>query len=66
MKTVNDYLADGYVEVDRTLQRGYVSRTSDIGQREVCVAGGSRAGELYYDAPNWDSTRYCYRVYISK
>jgi len=49
------------------LTRGYVSRKG-IDQEEVYVQEYSgRFGEgVVYDAPNWESNRYCYRNYYIK
>jgi len=55
----------GYKIADSSRQRGYVSRKPAT-DRAVFVAGGNRAGELYYLAPCFDSTKYCYRQYLSK
>jgi len=66
IKTLNDALAAGYKRGDMKYQRGYVSRKSDIGKSPVHVAGGRRAGELYFLLPCYDSTIYCMRQYLRK
>lgn len=55
----------GYKLGDYRRQRGYVSR-KPANDRAVFVAGGNRAGELYYLAPCFDSSQYCWRVYLYK
>lgn len=62
--TVDDALHSGYQIGDSTYQRGYVSRKINVMQQPVQVAGGSRAGELYFDGPCYHSTRYHYRTYL--
>lgn len=62
--TVKDLIKQGYHFSDVKLQRGYVSRKTDIGQSEVMQAGGSRKGQFYVLAPCFRSTRYCYRQYF--
>ena len=59
---------DGYTEsCERTKQAGYVSRRGDIEKSVVFIAGkGKRSGQLYYLAPAYDSTLYCWRVYLAK
>ena len=64
--TVQEALAAGYKEADRTFQRGYLSRKTDVFKQEVKSAGGSRQGQIYYLAPCWKTTNYCYRVYLTK
>lgn len=58
----------GYTESgERTKQSEYVSRRDDIELSIVYVAGkGKRSGQLYYLAPCYDSTFYCWRVYLVK
>ena len=52
---------------EKTKQSGYVSRRGDIENSIVYIAGkGKRAGQLYYLAPAYDSTLYCWRVYLVK
>ena len=59
---------DGYAESgERTKQSGYCSRTGNPDFSIVYIAGkGKRAGQLYYLAPCFDSTFYCYRVWLTK
>jgi hypothetical protein len=67
MKTVADYKAAGWVEYTRKTERGYMSRKNfDEANATVWEAGGSRKGLVYYNAPNWESNRYMYRVYLTK
>lgn len=64
--TVKEALANGYRKGESAYQRKYISRKTDIDSQEVKVAGGSRKGQLYYNAPCWTSTNYSYRVYLEK
>ena len=59
---------DGYTESgEKTKQAGYVSRRGDIENSVVYIAGkGKRSGQLYYLAPAYDSTFYCWRVWLTK
>jgi hypothetical protein len=67
MKTVAEYKVAGYKEVDRKMERGYMSRKNFLeDSAPVWEAGGSRLGLVYYNAPNWGSNRYMYRVYLKK
>lgn len=67
-KTVADARAMGYNinGYATAYQRGYVSRRANIDDRPICVAGGTRKGELYYTVTSPASTQYCIRVYIGK
>lgn len=65
--TVADAFALGYRPYDQKYQRGYVSRvTWNESDAEVLTAGGNRKGELYFLAPAWETSNYCYRVYLRK
>jgi hypothetical protein len=67
MKTLGEIKAAGYVHRDTKWTRGYVSRKKIITDYTLVHEGkGSRQGQYYYDAPSWQSTRYCNRVYWSK
>lgn len=66
MKTWAEYKAAGYRVVGSAFARGYVSRKIDVNEQEIKVAGGSRKGQLYYEAPTYLSTQYHKRVYIAK
>ena len=67
MATLNDYLEMGYkLDGGMTYQMGYVSRKVDIGQQTVYEAKGSRKGEFYILVPSWESSRYCFRHYLTK
>lgn len=66
MKTVRDYLDNGYRVDDAAYQRGYVSRKADIHQSEVMIAGGSRKGQPYFLGPCFHSSQYCLRHYLVK
>ena len=59
---------DGYTESgEKTKQAGYVSRRGDPEKSVVFIAGkGKRSGQLYYLAPAYDSTFYCWRVWLTK
>ena len=64
---LSDAFKQGYREYDRKFTLGYTSRKPMRPEnKQVYTAGGSRKGELYYMAPCWKSTIYCYRVYIRK
>ena len=65
LETAREY---GYTESgERTKQSEYVSRRGDIEKSLVYIAGkGRRAGQFYYLAPCYDSTLYCWRVYLKK
>ena len=58
----------GYTESgDKTKQAGYVTRRGDREKSIVYIAGkGRRAGQLYYLAPCFESSLYCWRVYLEK
>lgn len=66
IKTYYDAIAAGYVPGDIMLQRGYVSRKVCKDTQPVHIAGGRRKGQLYILLPNWESTQYCYRLYLVK
>lgn len=61
--TYKEAKAKGYRDGRRAYQRGYVSRKVDIDDQPVLKSG---AGELYVLLPNWDSTQYCIRQYLTK
>lgn len=67
-RTVAEARANGWVikGYKTAYQRGYVSHKTIIDNQQLMIADGSRAGEVYYLAPCYTSTQYCYRVYISK
>ena len=50
--------AEGWKIYDMKLYSGYLSRRTKIDDQRLCVAGGRRQGEVYFDSPNWESTRY--------
>lgn len=50
--------AMGWKIYDMKLYSGYISRHTDINDQILVVAGGRRQGEVYFEAPNWESTRY--------
>lgn len=67
IRTLADAYAAGMREGRTMYQRGYVTRKHrDPEDIEVLEAGGYRRGELYYLAPNKNSTHYCYRVYLER
>lgn len=67
MYNLKQALLDGYEVCGAALQRGYVTRKprkmEDI---EVFKAGGKRKGKLYFLDCNYNSTNYCFRIYLSK
>lgn len=65
-RTAGEAQAQGYEVYATAYQRGYVSRRGDNRDALVYVAGGSRAGEMYYLAPSMISTQYCLRMYIRR
>lgn len=58
----------GFTETgEMTREVGYVSRRGNPDFSIVYIAGkGKRAGQFYYLAPCYDTTRYCWRVYIAR
>lgn len=64
--TLNEALNQGYRMADTTYQRGYISRKVNMYDQPVKVAGGSRRGQLYIEAPCSTSTQYSYRIYIAR
>lgn len=66
IETYEDALLNGYTEADCKLQRGYISRRTDWRKLPVRVAGGRRKGQLYVLMPNWKSSMYVYRQYLTK
>ena len=58
----------GYAETGEvTSEAGYVTRKGNRENSVVYIAGkGKRAGQFYYLAPRFDTTRYCWRVYIAR
>ena len=65
-RTLSDALDQGYRIADQMYQRGYISRKTDIGAQPIKVAGGSRRGQLYIEAPCSTSTQYSYRIYLAR
>lgn len=69
---LSTFIAQGYeTACDVKSQAGYVSRkpisSVDYQKQPVYVAGrGPRQGQYFILAPNYISTRYCYRVYLKK
>ena len=65
--TVKDALNNGYKLADTALARGYISR-KNFNLNTACVyeAGGTRKGQLFAFVPNWRSTAYCIRQYLTK
>lgn len=65
--TLREALDEGYKLNNMTYQRGYVTRKPRKPEEIwVKTAGGTRKGELYILMPCFTSTRFCYRVYLSK
>ena len=63
--------ANGYRLADCQYQNGYVSRKRDIDMIEpdkirVYEAGGKRKGQLYVLRPCFNTSRYCFRQYLTK
>lgn len=65
-RTLLDALNQGYRMADTTYQRGYISRKVNMYAQPVKVAGGSRRGQLYIEAPCSTSTQYSYRIYLAR
>lgn len=65
IKTYADALSAGYTLGDVKHQLGYVSRKINPEHQPVYTAGGSRRGELYVLIPNYESSRYCLRQYLT-
>ena len=65
-RTLLDALDQGYRMSDTTFQRGYISRKINMYDQPVKVAGGSRRGQLYIEAPCSTSTQYSYRIYLAR
>lgn len=62
---------NGYRLADCQYQNGYVSRKCDIDMIEpekirVYEAGGKRKGQLYVLRPCFNTSRYCFRQYLTK
>lgn len=64
--TLQDAIYQGYKLGENKYFRGYVSRKIDIYKQPVKVAGGNRKGQLYIEAPNFGSTRFSLRIYLTK
>ena len=65
-RTLNYALAMGYRTADQKYQRGYISRKTVMADQPVKVASGIRKGQLYVEAPCWNSTQYIRRIYLIK
>lgn len=66
MMNLKEALEQGYKMADMKYQRGYVSRKTNREEQKVQVAGGSRKGQLYVLVPCFESTQYCYRLYLTR
>lgn len=64
--TYIEALNNGYKTLDMKLFRGYISRKINKDNQPVKKAGGNRKGQYYIEIPNWNSTRYSYRLYLTK
>lgn len=64
--TLSDALDQGYRIADQMYQRGYISRKINMYDQPVKVAGGSRRGQLYIEAPCSTSTQYSCRIYLAR
>lgn len=63
---LREALDNGYKMADMKFQLGYVSRKVNREEQKVHVACGKRKGQLYVLVPCFESTRYCYRLYLEK
>ena len=61
--TYKEAKTKGYKDGRTAYQRGYVSRKINIDNQPVLESG---RGELYVLLPNWNSTQYCIRQYLTK
>lgn len=61
--TLQDALNAGYRLGRTAWQQGYVSRKGTSND-QIAVHTNSKSGELYFLAPSWTSTRYCFRQYL--
>ena len=65
--TVKEAREQGYVIVDSAYAKGYMHRKGyDADAQPVYEAGGFRKGLLYYEAPDWHSSRWHRRIYLDK
>ena len=64
--TLREAMQNGYKFGDTVLQRGYISRKTNISEQEVLTAKGTRKGQKYVLLPNFTGTQYCYRQYLIK
>lgn len=68
--TLQELLDAGFKMTDCHLSRGYIRRNKgeDIRQRkfQLKVAGGRRSGQVYIELPNYTSTQYHYRQYLTR
>lgn len=65
-KTLGEALAQGYTIGETMTQNKYVSRKTEINDDTPLIEckANHRKGQLYYELPNWKSTRYSYRQYL--
>lgn len=64
IKNSDDVFSKTY---DQKKQLGYVTRKvshEEFLNRNVYEASGKRKGEYFYLSPSFNSSRYCYRIYI--
>lgn len=66
MMNLKEALEQGYKMEDMKYQRGYVSRKTNREEQKVHIAGGNRKGQLYVLVPCFESTQYCYRLYLTR
>lgn len=65
--TLGEFLKNGWSVADFKYQRGYMSRKSVVYDDAVyIVEHGRRKGEYFALRPCYISTRYCFRVYLTK
>lgn len=65
-ETLKEAIANGYMITEKRLARGYISRRVNPAYQPVKIAGGSRKGQLFVELPNFESTTYHYRCYLTK
>lgn len=53
----------GYTQTRTAYTRGYISRFTDVDKQPVKISG---TGEMFYEAPAFDTTQFHLRVYIAK
>lgn len=64
--TYSEALANGYKRAFVSYQKGYVSRKIDPHNQPLIEGKGIRKGMYYVELPCWISTRYSFRLYLTK